>query len=132
MILLSGIVVAASGVCLIGFAVVTAVKPLLAERALKSFASSARSHYTEQAARLIVGGAIVIFSPSMWYPDLFKVFGWLLVVTAAGLLLLQWQWHHKFGKWAIPLAIRHLKFYAIGTSALGAFILYGMSRAVLS
>ncbi len=132
MIVLCGIVVVAVGVGLIGVAVMTAVKPQLTERFLRSFASSARAHYTEQAARLIAGAAIVFFAPSMWYPDLFMVFGWLLVVTAAGLLLLPWQWHHQFGKWAIPLAVRHLKFYAIGTSALGAFILYGMSRAVLS
>ena len=53
-------------------------------------------------------------------------------VTAAGLLLIPWQWHHKFGKWAIPLAIRHLKVYALGAFALGTLILYGVSRAVLS
>ena len=68
----------------------------------------------------------------MWYPDLFKVFGWLIIVTSVGLLLIPWQWHHKFGKWAIPLAIRHLKLYALGASALGTLILYGVSRAVLS
>ncbi len=109
-----------------------AIKPPLAERCLKSFASSARAHYTEQAARLIAGAAIVIFAPSMWYPDLFKVFGWLIIVTTLGLLLIPWQWHHKFGKWAIPLAIRHLKLYALCAFALGTLILYGVSRAVLS
>ncbi len=132
MILLSGIVVVALGVCLIGFAGVIAVKPLVAERFLKSYASSARAHYTEQAARLIAGAAIVIFAPSMWYPDLFKVFGWVIIGTTVGLLLIPWQWHHTFGKWAIPLAIRHLKLYALGASALGTLILYGASRAVLS
>ncbi len=130
--LLSGIVVVGIGLCLIGMAIVIAIKPLLAERFLKSFATSARAHYTEQAARLIAGAAIVIFAPSMWYPDLFMVFGWLIIVTAVGLLLIPWQWHHQFGKWAIPLAIRHLKLYALGTSVLGALILYGVSRAVLS
>ena len=130
--LLSGIVVVGVGLCLIGAAVVMALKPLLAERCLKSFASSARAHYTEQAARLVAGAAIVIFAPSMWHPNLFKVFGWLIIVTALGLLLIPWQWHHKFGKWAIPLAIRHLKLYALGASALGTLILYGASRAVLS
>lgn len=34
-----------------------------------------RAHYTEQAFRLIVGGALVSFAPSMWYPNLFKLFG---------------------------------------------------------
>ena len=132
MILLSGIVVVAVGVFLIGSAAVIAVKPVLAERFLKSFASSARAHYTEQAARLIAGTAIVVFASLMWYPDLFKGFGWLIIVTTVGLLLIPWQWHHQFAKWAIPLAIRYLKLYAFGALALGALILYGVSRVVLS
>ena len=129
--LLSGIVVVGFGLYLIGMAVVIALKPRLAERFLKSFASSARAHYTEQTVRLFVGAAIVIVAPSMWYTDLFRVFGWLIIVTAVGLLLIPWQWHHQFGTWAIPLAIRHLKLFAIGASALGTLILYGVSRAVL-
>ncbi len=104
-------------------AVVIALKPRLAERFLKSFASSARAHYTEQAVRLFVGAAIVIVAPSMWYTDLFRVFGWLIIVTTVGLLLIPWQWHHRFGTWAIPFAIRHLKLFAIGASALGTLIL---------
>ncbi len=130
--LLSGFAVVAFGLCLIGLAVMIAIKPLLAERFLKSFASSARAHYTEQTARLIAGAAIVIFSPSMWYPDLFKSLGWLIVITAVGLFLVPWEWHHRFSKWAIPLAIRHLRLYALGAFALGTLILYGASGAILS
>jgi hypothetical protein len=79
---LSGMLVAAFGIFLIGLAVLSAIKPQLAERFLGSFASSARAHYTEQALRLIAGGALVSFAHAMWYPDLFKLFGWLIVVTA--------------------------------------------------
>ncbi len=130
--LLSGIVVVAFGFCLIALAVVIVIKPLLAERFLKRFASSARAHYSEQTSRLIAGAAIVIFSPSMWYPDLFKYFGWLMTITAAGLFLIPWKWHHQFSKWTIPLAIRHLKLLAFGSFALGIVVLYGASRAILS
>lgn len=130
--ILSGIIVVGFGLYLIGLAVVIASKPLLAERFLKSFASSARAHYTEQASRLIVGAAIIILAPSMWYPDLFEGFGWLIIITTVGLLLVPWQWHHKFAKWAIPLAIRHLRLCALGALALGTLILYGVSGAVLS
>ena len=132
MTLLSGFIVVAVGVFLIGWAGTIAIKPLLAERFLRSFASSARAHYTEQTARLIAGAAIVTFAPSMWYPDVFKVFGWLLIVTSVGLLLVPWRWHHKFGKWSIPLAIRYMKLYGIACLLLGALVLYGVSRAVLS
>jgi hypothetical protein len=66
----------------------------------------------------------------MWYPDLFNLFGWLIVVTAVALLLLPWRWHHEFGKWAIPW-VRHMTVFALGALALGMFIFYAVSRAVL-
>jgi hypothetical protein len=65
---LSGMLVVAFGMFLIWLAVLIAIKPQLAERFLRSFASLARAHYTEQALRLIAAGAMVIFAPSMWYP----------------------------------------------------------------
>ena len=132
MILIAGIVVVFVGVGLIGVAVMTAINPLLTERFLNSFANSARAHYTEQAVRLIAGGAIVTFASSMWFADVFLVFGWIILATTAGLLLIPWHWHRKFGTWAIPLAIRHIKLYAIGSFVLGSLILYGVSRVMVS
>ena len=130
--LLSGIVVVAFGLCLIALAAMIVIKPLLANRFLKHFASSPLAHYSEQTSRLIAGVAIVVFSPSMWYPDPFKYFGWLIITTAVGLFLIPWKWHHRFSKWAIPLAIRHLRLYALGAFALGTLILYCASRAIFS
>jgi len=129
---LSGVVVVAFGVFLTGLAVLIAIKSQLAERFLRSFASSARAHYAEQALRLIAGGAMVIFAPSMWYADLFKLFGWLIIVTAVALLLLPWRWHYEFGQWAIPWVIRHMKLFALGAFGLGILIFYGVSRLLLS
>jgi uncharacterized protein YjeT (DUF2065 family) len=126
--IISGTIVGAFGLGLLGLAVVIAVKRPLAERFLHLFATSARAHYTEQVLRLVVGTAIVIFSPSMWYSYPFQVFGWLIVVTTIGLLLVPWQWHHRFAERVIPLAVRHLRIYGVAAFALGVFILYGASR----
>ena len=128
MVLLSGILVVAFAFFLLGLAVLILVHPLLAERFLSLFASSARAHYTEQLLRLLAGAAMVIFSPSMWLSPVFHVFGWIIVATAIGLLLLPWRWHHRFAKWAIPLAIRHLRLFAAGAFTLAVFILCGVSR----
>jgi hypothetical protein len=128
---LSGMLVVAFGVFLVGLAALIAIRPRLAERFIRSFASSARAHYAEQALRLIAGGALVMFAPSMWYPDVFRLFGWLIVVTAVALLLLPWRWHYEYGKWAIPLVIRHMKLFALGAVALGLLVFYGVSRVVL-
>lgn len=130
--LLAGIVVVGFCLFLIGLAIVIATMPSLAERFLRSFASSARTHYTEQGLRLLVGGAIVSFASSMWYPILFKLFGWLIVVSTVGLLSIPWQWHHKFAIRVMPLVIRHLRLFGLSACALGALILYAASRAVIS
>jgi hypothetical protein len=130
MTVLSGSLVIAFAVFLIALSALIAIKPPLAERFLQSFASSARTHYVEQFLRLIAGGALVIFAPSMWYSSLFNLFGWLIVVTSVGLLLTPWQWHHKLGTRMIPLVIRYRGIFALGAFALGLFLFYGVSRVV--
>ena len=129
---LSGIVVIAFCLFLIGLAVMIAIRPSLAERFLRAFASSARSHYTEQGLRLLVGAALVNAASAMRYPSLFTLFGWLIVVSSALLLLTPWQWHQAFGARVMPLVIRHMRVFALGAAALGVFILYGMSRVLVS
>ena len=126
--IISGIIVFAFGLGLIALAGVIASKRLLAERFLNLFASSARAHYIEQVLRLVVGASLVIFSPLMWYSYVFQIFGWLFVVTTLGLLLVPWQWHHRFAERVIPLVIHHLEIYGVATFVLGAFVLYGASR----
>ncbi len=124
---LAGVVVIGSGLFLVALAAAIVVMPTRIERFLKSFASSARAHYIEQALRLIAGAAFIVFAPQMQFPEVFRVFGWLVGLTAAGLFLIPWRWHHRFGAWAIPLAIKYIKLYALGAFALGAFILYAVS-----
>lgn len=121
---LAGIIVVLSGIFLVGLALLVVVAQRRAERFLASFASSARSHYLEQSLRLIAGLGFVFFSPQMRFHTVFQVFGWLIVLTTIALVLVPWRWHHRFGKWAIPFAIGHIKLYALGAFALGAFVLF--------
>ena len=123
---LAGIIVVATSLWLVGFAILIVVTPSRAKRFLRSFASSARAHYTEQVLRLIAGVGIVAFSAQMRFPEILSAFGWLIVVTSTGLLLVPWRWHHRFGQWAIPLAIRYIYLYAIGSFALGTVILIAL------
>ena len=84
--MLSGVVVVCFGLLLIGLAALIIAKPFSAEAFLRGFASSAVTHYAEQGVRLIVGASMVNFAGSMRYPDLFNVFGWLIIGSTAGLL----------------------------------------------
>jgi hypothetical protein len=129
--MLSGAVVVAFAVFLTALAVLIVIRPAIAERFLRSFASSARAHYTEQALRLVAGAAMVTFAPSMWHQDVFRLFGWLIIVTAVALLLLPWRWHAEFAKWTIPLVVQYMKLFAVGAFGLAILILYGVSRVLL-
>jgi hypothetical protein len=126
---LSGVVVVGFGLFLIGLAALIIAIPSRAEGFLRGFASSAVTHYAEQGLRLVVGAAIVGFAGSMRYPKLFNVFGWLIIVSTAGLLLIPWRWHNKFGTLVMPSVFRRMRLFALGACALGAFILYCVVRA---
>lgn len=128
---LSGIVVVCFSMFLMGLALLIAAAPTLAERFLGFFASSASTHYAEQAGRMGVGMAMVNFASSMNLPELFRLFGWLMIVTTVPLLLMPWQWHHRFATWVMPPVFQHLRLFALGAAALAAFILYGASGAIV-
>ena len=128
---ISGIVVTAVAVYMLGLALLIVVRPALVERFLRSFAGSMRAHLVEQAARLIAGFSFVYFAPLTAYSEYFRVFGWLLIVTTLGLLLVPWRWHRSFAEWVVPVAIRYLRFFALGALGMGALILYVIADVVL-
>jgi len=122
----AAVVVVAFGLCLIAFPGVAFARPAMAARFLAGFASSARTHYGEQVVRLLVGAALVVRSPIMWQPTLFRLVGWAIVVSSAVLLCVPWQWHQRLGVRVLPLLVRHLRLYAAGSLAFGALLLYGV------
>jgi hypothetical protein len=126
MTLVAAVVVVVFGLFLIAFLGVVFANPAIAERFLKSFASSARTHYIEQILRLLVGAALVVLASAMWQPSVFRLIGWAIVVSSAALMCLPWQWHHRFGVRVLPLVLRHLRLYAAGAFAFGALLLYGV------
>ncbi len=126
MSVVAAIVVVAFGLVLITFTSVALAKPAIAEQFSMRFASSARTHYAEQAFRLLVGAALVVLSPAMWQPKMFWLVGWAIVASSAALVCVPWQWHHRFGEWVGPILFRHLRLYAVGSLAFGALLLYGV------
>ncbi len=72
------------------------------------------------------GASLVVFSPEMWQPVVFRFVGWLIVVTAIGLLCIPWKWHQRFAKRVMSPVIRHMKLYALAVFAFGALLLYSV------
>lgn len=102
--------------------------PAFAKRFLLGLATSPWVHYTELLARFIVGIAFLVHAPRMLFAAGFNIFGWLLVVTTAVLLLVPWQWHHRFAQWAVPQAIRYTTLIGLCSFALGGFVLVAVVR----
>lgn len=106
--LLAGLVVALTAAYFLALGGTCFVAPALARRFLLGFAGSAGAHYLELALRVAVGAAFLVQAPKMPLPALFTGFGWLLVVTSLGLLLVPWRWHRRFTEATVPQATRHL------------------------
>jgi hypothetical protein len=122
----AAVVVVGFGLLLIVLTGVAFANPALAERFLMRFASSARTHYVEQIFRLLIGAALVVLSPAMWQPTVFWLVGWAIVVSSTALVCVPWRWHHRFGERMLPIVVRHLRLYAVGSLAFGALLLYGV------
>jgi hypothetical protein len=126
---LAGIVVVTFGLFLVGLTGLVFAKPMHAEKFFRSFASSARTHYVEQAFRLLIGASLIVLSPSMWQAGVFRLIGWAIVIPSVVLILIPWQWHHRFGERVLPILVRHMRLYALVLLAFGALILFGVFYA---
>jgi hypothetical protein len=122
----AGAILVAFGFFLVGLTVVVFAKPAVAERFFMSFASSARTHYTEQIVRLLIGASLIIRSGAMWQPKVFWLVGWAVVLSSLVLILTPWQWHDRFGEAVRPMLIRHMKLFAVGLLAFGVLLIYGV------
>ena len=99
------------------------VAPQKAEAFLMGFAGTPLLHYVELAVRLLVGGAMILHSSQMLLPEAFRIFGWLLVTTTAGLCLVPWRQHQRFSQWSVPQATRFLPLIGITSLVMGGAIL---------
>lgn len=127
---IAGAILVAFGLLLIGVTVVVFARPAVAERFFMAFASSARTHYTEQVVRLLVGASLIIRSAAMWQPKVFWFVGWAIALTSLVLIITPWQWHHHFGEKVRPMLIRRMKVYAVGLLAFGVLIIYAVFTGV--
>lgn len=123
---LAAIVLAALYLLSLGAAALVA--PARASGFLLGFASSLSIHLLELSLRFVFGVALILYAPRMFLGDAFNLFGWLLLITTAGLLLMPWRWHHRFAQHAVPLFTRHIMWVGLVSLALGGCILAAVVR----
>jgi len=116
----------AAGLFFVCLGCVSWLAPSRAGRFLLGFAGSPARHYLELTARFLVGGAFVLAAPRLPAPGVFSVFGWVLLVTTTGLLLIPWHWHHCFARRAVPLVLRFLPLLGVASVGLGVLVLWAV------
>jgi hypothetical protein len=121
---LAALIVVLAGVWLIGLAVAAVVTPDRIKQFFDKFASSAFTHFLEMFVRIIVGAALVVYSPQMKFPVVFTVFGWMLVLTTAVLLFVPWKLHRRFADRSLPLVTSHMLLFALVSFFGGIIILF--------
>ncbi len=119
-------VMALTGLFFLAFGTLALVQPQRVRDFLLGFAGSQRLHYFELAVRVLIGAAFVLRAPDTALPGLFTVFGWLLLITSAGLALLPWQLHRRFAAKSVPQALRVLPLLGLVALLAGAGVLYGL------
>jgi hypothetical protein len=128
--MLALIVVVATGVFFIGLGTACWVVPVRVKALLIGFASTPGKHLLEVLLRLVAGAAFVLHAPQMAFPELFRIFGGVLLVTTAGLLLLPWQWHRRFTELTVPRVTEYLAWIGLGACLLGLFVLVAALRGI--
>jgi hypothetical protein len=113
------LVVLLLGIYLIALGVAAWWSPDRVRRFLGSFASSAAIHYAEMTLRLLAGWALLWSAPQMLFSRLFLVCGWVLVLTTISLAAVPWRLHHRFARWAVPIATRRLGLVAVASMLFG-------------
>jgi uncharacterized membrane protein YfcA len=96
MLLIARFTVIAFGVFIIFCGFLMLFAPKKANDYLRKFGSTNFINYAELFIRIIIGIAIIYASDISKFPDIFKIFGWFLVVTALILCCVPRRIHHQF------------------------------------
>ena len=78
----------------IGF--IMLVKPKKARTTLRKAGSTNFINYAEITIRLIPATALILHSDFSKYPEAFKIFGWIMLITSLILYIVPRKFHHKF------------------------------------
>ena len=91
-------IVLAFAAWLAGVGIFALFRPVLARTAIGKFASSHRINLIEQAARIAAGAGLVVRAPFSLTPEIFAIFGWIMIVSSVLLAVLPLRWHAAFAQ----------------------------------
>jgi uncharacterized membrane protein YfcA len=96
MLIIAKFTVIAFGIFIIFCGFLMLFAPKKANDYLRKFGSTNFINYAELFIRIIIGIAIIYASDISKFPNIFRIFGWFLVITAIILCCIPRRIHHKF------------------------------------
>ncbi len=127
MIAASQWIVIAFGGFIIFVGVLMLFVPERARAILRKAASTNFINYAEITIRMIPATAMILFADYSKFPELFKIFGWIMIITSVVLFIVPRQMHHNYSlKAAEILTPGYVRLISPLAFALGAGIVYGV------
>ena len=84
------------GIFIIFIGFVMLIDPIKARDTLRKAGSTNFINYAEITIRLIPALALILYSNYSKFPEAFKIFGWIMLITSLILYFVPRKLHHKF------------------------------------
>ena len=84
------------GIFFILVGLIMLLNPQKARQILRKAGSTNFINYAEITLRIIPAAALILSAENSKYPDIFKIFGWFMLITSFVLYFVPRQLHHKF------------------------------------
>lgn len=116
------------GIFFILVGLIMLLKPQKARQILRKAGSTNFINYAEITLRIIPAAALILSADNSKYPDIFKIFGWFMLVTSFVLYFVPRQLHHKFSMKAADI-LKPFYFQLISPFAfiIGIVIIYSFT-----
>ena len=84
------------GIFFICVAGVMLIKPTIARETLRKAGSTNFINYAEITTRMIPAIGLILVADNSKFPDIFKIFGWFMLITSFVLYFVPRRLHHDF------------------------------------
>jgi len=103
------------------------IQPKKANAILRKAGSTNFINYAEITLRILPALGLILSADNSKYPDIFKIFGWFMLITSLVLYFVPRQLHHKFSLKAADI-LKPFYFQLISPFAflIGIFLIYSV------
>lgn len=115
------------GIFLIGIGFLMLLKPSKARKILRQAGSTNLINYSEITIRMIPAAGLILYSEFSKFPEIFKYFGWFMMVTSVVLFFVPRRLHHRYALMCADiLTPKLIKFVSPFSILFGTGVIYSV------